>query len=41
MAAILTNHCEKDVLPVKDQLAQSIVERIPVGSERVIPMGAK
>lgn len=37
-----TNLCEKDVLPVKEQLAQSLFDHIPVGvgSKGVIPMNA-
>lgn len=37
-----TNLCEKDVLPVKEQLAQSMFDHIPVGvgSKGVIPMNA-
>lgn len=40
---IRTNLHEKDVLPVKEQLAQSLFDHIPVGvgSKGVIPMGAK
>jgi len=38
-----TNLSEKDVLPVKEQLAQSLFDHIPVGvgSKGVIPMGAQ
>ncbi|CAH3162865.1 unnamed protein product [Pocillopora meandrina] len=38
-----TNLDEKDVKPVKEQLAQSLFDHIPVGvgSKGVIPMGAK
>ena len=38
-----TNLTEKDVLPVKEQLAQSLFDHIPVGvgSKGVIPMGAR
>ncbi len=38
-----TNLTEKDVLPVKEQLAQSMFDHIPVGvgSKGVIPMGAR
>ncbi|XP_041458541.1 RNA-splicing ligase RtcB homolog [Lytechinus variegatus] len=38
-----TNLTEEDVLPVKEQLAQSLFDHIPVGvgSKGVIPMGAK
>ncbi|XP_071491302.1 RNA-splicing ligase RtcB homolog [Diadema antillarum] len=38
-----TNLTEKDVVPVKEQLAQSLFDHIPVGvgSKGVIPMGAK
>ncbi len=38
-----TNLMEKDVLPVKEQLAQSLFDHIPVGvgSKGVIPMGAR
>lgn len=37
-----TNLCEKDVLPVKEQLAQSLFDHIPVGvgSKGVIPMNS-
>ncbi len=37
-----TNLTEKDVLPVKEQLAQSLFDHIPVGvgSKGVIPMTA-
>lgn len=38
-----TNLDERDVQPVKEQLAQSLFDHIPVGvgSKGVIPMGAK
>ena len=38
-----TNLMEKDVQPVKDQLAQSLFDHIPVGvgSKGIIPMGAR
>ena len=38
-----TNLYEKDVQPLKEQLAQSMFDHIPVGvgSKGVIPMGAK
>jgi len=38
-----TNLHEKDVLPVKEQVAQSMFDHIPVGvgSKGIIPMGAK
>lgn len=38
-----TNLFEKDVLPLKEQLAQSMFDHIPVGvgSKGIIPMGAK
>ena len=38
-----TNLSEKDVVPVKEQLAQSMFDHIPVGvgSKGVIPMGAR
>jgi len=38
-----TNLTEKDVLPVKEQLAQSLFDHIPVGvgSKGVIPMTAR
>lgn len=38
-----TNLYEKDILPVKEQLAQSMFDHIPVGvgSKGIIPMGAK
>lgn len=38
-----TNLSEKDVRPVKEQLAQSMFDHIPVGvgSKGIIPMGAK
>ena len=38
-----TNLDEKDVQPVKEQLAQSLFDHIPVGvgSKGVIPMGAQ
>jgi tRNA-splicing ligase RtcB len=38
-----TNLHEKDVLPLKEQLAQSMFDHIPVGvgSKGIIPMGAK
>ena len=37
-----TNLSEKDVLPVKEQLAQSLFDHIPVGvgSKGVIPMNS-
>merc|ERR1712158_94751 len=40
---IRTNLREKDVQPVKEQLAQSLFDHIPVGvgSKGIIPMGAK
>merc|ERR1712020_877065 len=40
---IRTNLREKDVSPVKEQLAQSLFDHIPVGvgSKGIIPMGAK
>ena len=40
---IRTNLFEKDVLPIKEQLAQSMFDHIPVGvgSKGIIPMGAK
>jgi len=38
-----TNLTEMDVLPLKEQLAQSMFDHIPVGvgSKGIIPMGAK
>ena len=38
-----TNLTEKDVAPVKEQLAQSLFDHIPVGvgSKGIIPMGAR
>ncbi|KAF7490787.1 tRNA-splicing ligase RtcB -like protein 1 [Sarcoptes scabiei] len=38
-----TNLCEKDVQPVKEELAQSLFDHIPVGvgSKGIIPMNAK
>lgn len=38
-----TNLTEKDVLPVKEQLAQCLFDHIPVGvgSKGIIPMNAK
>lgn len=38
-----TNLHERDVLPVKEQLTQSLFDHIPVGvgSKGIIPMGAK
>lgn len=38
-----TNLHERDVLPVKEQLAQSMFDHIPVGvgSKGIIPMGAR
>jgi len=38
-----TNLTEKDVLPVKEQLAQSLFDHIPVGvgTKGIIPMNAK
>ncbi|KAH3886831.1 hypothetical protein DPMN_017631 [Dreissena polymorpha] len=38
-----TNLTEKDVLPVREQLAQSLFDHIPVGvgSKGIIPMNAK
>ena len=38
-----TNLFEKDVQPLKEQIAQSMFDHIPVGvgSKGVIPMGAK
>ena len=38
-----TNLDAKDVMPVKEQLAQSLFDHIPVGvgSKGVIPMGAR
>ena len=38
-----TNLYEKDVQPLKEQVAQSMFDHIPVGvgSKGVIPMGAK
>ena len=40
---IRTNLDEKDVLPVKEQLTQSLFDHIPVGvgSKGIIPMNAK
>jgi hypothetical protein len=40
---IRTNLTEKDVAPVKEQLAQSLFDHIPVGvgSKGIIPMGAR
>ncbi|XP_022711728.1 tRNA-splicing ligase RtcB homolog [Varroa jacobsoni] len=40
---IRTNLMEKDVIPVKDQLTQSLFDHIPVGvgSKGIIPMNAK
>ena len=38
-----TNLFEKDVLPIKEQLAQSLFDHIPVGvgSKGIIPMTAR
>lgn len=38
-----TNLMEKDVLPIKEQLAQSMFDHIPVGvgSKGIIPMNAR
>ncbi|CAI8052508.1 RNA-splicing ligase RtcB homolog [Geodia barretti] len=40
---IRTNLTEKDVVPIKEQLAQSLFDHIPVGvgSKGIIPMGAR
>lgn len=40
---IRTNLSEKDVQPVKEQLAQSLFDHIPVGvgSKGIIPIGAQ
>lgn len=43
MRLIRTNLSEKDVQPVKEQLAQSLFDHIPVGvgSKGIIPIGAQ